>query len=272
MIKFSNLFILILLSSSIYSQDGSKLFLRVQYSITALEDFNRKPSDDWIYLDLGNSSSVYYSYFNYIRDSTVQSQKKLGLTAFEIIENVRGMKRGGKDVIISSANNKTFYIHSVIAIKKYVTSESIEDIKWSVTKDTTTMLNYKCYKATAHFRGREWTAWFAPDIPLTYGPWKLNGLPGLILKAADSEGHYTFEAMAIGKIDKIFQISDYSEYRAIPKKEFDQLLFKFKTEPLLTLENRGIKIESGKDAHGRPIDIKQKLKTRYNPIERDDPK
>ena len=63
--KIFNLFILILLPYSIYSQDGSKLFMRVQYSVTALEDFGKKQTDDWMYLDIGKNESVYYSYFNH---------------------------------------------------------------------------------------------------------------------------------------------------------------------------------------------------------------
>ena len=37
--------------------------------------------------------------------------------------------------------------------------------------------------ATTHFRGRDWKVWFSEEIPLPLGPWKLGGLPGLILAA-----------------------------------------------------------------------------------------
>ena len=74
--------------------------------------------------------------------------------------------------------------------------------------------------------------------------------------------------MVIGKIDKTLQMSDYSKYSSISKKEFDMLLNKFKTNPLAVLENKGVKIVVAKDANGRVIDVKQKMKTQYNPIER----
>lgn len=48
--------------------------------------------------------------------------------------------------------------------------------------------------AKTNFRGRIWTAFFTPEIPIKEGPWKLCGLPGIILKASDSKNHYSYEA------------------------------------------------------------------------------
>ena len=54
--------------------------------------------------------------------------------------------------------------------------------------------------ATANFRGRHWTAWFATDIPVSDGPWKLGGLPGLILEAYDKGHQYTFTAVGLERV------------------------------------------------------------------------
>lgn len=68
---------------------------------------------------------------------------------------------------------------------------------WTLTDDTTTVLGHKCQKATCHWRGRDFVAWFAPDIPIRRGPWLFGGLPGLILKVYDKDRYYTFEAVTI---------------------------------------------------------------------------
>ena len=63
---------------------------------------------------------------------------------------------------------------------------------WKLEDGDTTIVEYACHKATTHFKGRTWHVWYAPDIPISEGPWKLSGLPGLILAAKDSEGLFSF--------------------------------------------------------------------------------
>lgn len=75
--------------------------------------------------------------------------------------------------------------------------EDMPGFDWELTDSVTTVLGYSCKSARCVFRGREWTAFYAEDIPLADGPWKLHGLPGLILKASDKSGHYTFECIGI---------------------------------------------------------------------------
>ncbi len=65
-------------------------------------------------------------------------------------------------------------------------------INWELINDTKKINNYLCQKAIGNFRGREYTVWFTNDIPLGFGPWKLNGLPGLIIEAFDSTKTFYF--------------------------------------------------------------------------------
>ena len=55
----------------------------------------------------------------------------------------------------------------------------------------------KCNLATTKFRGREWKVWFTEEIPVSLGPWKLGGLPGLILKADADDDFIKFTAVSI---------------------------------------------------------------------------
>lgn len=62
-----------------------------------------------------------------------------------------------------------------------------KDISWQLIDDFKKIENYDCQKATCNFRGRNYTVWFTTKIPINFGPWKLYGLPGLILEAYDND-------------------------------------------------------------------------------------
>ncbi len=54
-------------------------------------------------------------------------------------------------------------------------------------------MGYHCHAAKCTYGGREWKVYYTNDIPLLpYGPWKLNGVKGLVLKAEDSEHNFVF--------------------------------------------------------------------------------
>jgi len=78
-------------------------------------------------------------------------------------------------------------------------TEVMQPMKWALHAETRTIIGHKCQRATCHWRGRDYEAWFAPDIPIRRGPWKFGGLPGLILKIYDTRHLYTFEAVGIEK-------------------------------------------------------------------------
>jgi len=79
----------------------------------------------------------------------------------------------------------------------FIVKENWVDINWKIESKTKKIGNYTATKATGSFRGRFYTAWFTYDIPVPFGPWKLHGLPGLILEAEDSEKMMRFYATEI---------------------------------------------------------------------------
>lgn len=73
------------------------------------------------------------------------------------------------------------------------------------------VMGYKCRKARLKYEGREWIAWYPPpDLPISSGPWKFYGFPGLVLKAEDTTGTHRFEAYSLleGKGLTINEVSD----------------------------------------------------------------
>jgi hypothetical protein len=76
-------------------------------------------------------------------------------------------------------------------------ADTLHPMEWKLTSEEKMVEGIPCKKAAVWFKGREYIAWYAPSIPLSNGPWKLGGLPGLILEAYDlnKEWHVTFKGM-----------------------------------------------------------------------------
>lgn len=78
-------------------------------------------------------------------------------------------------------------------LNRYYVTDSIPAIEWTIHPDEKIIGDFKSIKAEGFFRGRNYIVWFTPEIPIPNGPWKLGGLPGLILEAIDEEGKVQFE-------------------------------------------------------------------------------
>lgn len=83
--------------------------------------------------------------------------------------------------------------------KKQIISDSLNCIKWKLIKDKAEnkYLSRKVKMAKCHFRGRNYTAMYCPDIPISDGPFKFNGLPGLILKISSDDNFISYSATKI---------------------------------------------------------------------------
>lgn len=81
----------------------------------------------------------------------------------------------------------------------YSYQEKIE-YQWVIENETQEIMGYNCKKATTTYAGREWVAWFTLDIPVSAGPYKFRGLPGLIIKIADTTNSYDFELYSVVEV------------------------------------------------------------------------
>lgn len=180
--------------------------LRVWYAMNADSIADMNTYIDFQRLDVGDSISRYYSWFVYNSDSLLREWHKEHPKARSAPywQGPGGKKKGTwnqyefSDLYMQN-DMLTEYACMPCYLHKHNSqySEPIPRQSWIISFEIQELLGYTCQKATCHFRGRDYVTWFAPDIPVRQGPWKLGGLPGLILKAHDADTLYTFEAVRI---------------------------------------------------------------------------
>ncbi len=78
-----------------------------------------------------------------------------------------------------------FYFLATPYGEEFVVEEDNLIMNWNLENDTKIIGKYLCNKANVDFRGRSYIAWYTTEIPVSYGPWKFAGLPGLILEIYD---------------------------------------------------------------------------------------
>ena len=79
----------------------------------------------------------------------------------------------------------------------------------------------------------KWTAWFSPEIPVQNGPWKLGGLPGLILEAYAEGNQYSLIATGIQQSAKpIRAVYLANEYEATDLIKYLKAKRSFMENPL----------------------------------------
>lgn len=104
---------------------------------------------------------------------------------------------------IGSVNRADFradslYTRGSLFHEAYLLGEALPRLRWELENESRELGGLTAYKATTAFRGRQYTAWYYPDIPLPIGPWKLQGLPGVILEAHDAEGFFRAVFQSLG--------------------------------------------------------------------------
>lgn len=109
----------------------------------------------------------------------------------------------------------------------YLVYETIPVFKWEIENNETKKIgDYICKKATTTFRGRNYIAWYTLDFPTQFGPWKFNGLPGLILEVYDETDRFHWVVLKIKPSNnEIAFPKDESKYAIIDLKKYVALRY-----------------------------------------------
>ena len=218
------------------------------------------------YFDILQSGREYTKYFGYPIyqvDSVIYRRDINKITEQEDndISNQYGFMGASPYIILIHNRTKEISCYDRVFSDHYVYTDSAP-IAWQLGEGSEMVCGHTCSVATAHFRGREWTAYYAPDIPVGRGPWKFGGLPGLILHVEDSTGDQRFTAISLRTAHSDIYMDKNRDDFKTTRERFNKQLKDYKNDPG--------KIVSGspyapKDDRGREVLPKWKLF--FNPIE-----
>jgi GLPGLI family protein len=186
-------------SISSFAQAPDTLRAKINYRFTHVVDTTKKdqPYKEQMILLLGQNSSLYLSMDKVREDEErkrdIAEQIKNADPAHMSINVKTSNKTSGIQIYLFNKEKKMIIQQRMV--NNYLIEEALPMLKWKISKDTLTIAGLSCQKAFTHYKGRDYIAWFCQDLPFQSGPWKLSGLPGLIVEAYDTkkEVQFTFD-------------------------------------------------------------------------------
>jgi GLPGLI family protein len=176
-----------------FAQKPDTAQILVHYRFIHVGDTNNRahPYMENMVLFVGKAASSYKSYDAQLQNELYRKQLQEQVSAggnFRLDHKVTGSGTAYYQFI----NNKKL-VRKEMLVNPYIINEVWPSINWHISGDKANFSELHCQKATCHFAGRDYTAWFCPDLPLRVGPWKLNGLPGVIVEAYDAKKEVVFK-------------------------------------------------------------------------------
>lgn len=190
--------------------------LNVVYEFTYVRDLSQKdnPYVSNMVLSLGKGTSRYCSEKEYKDNdrNTIARRQQQQMQASAAARPMKAVAGGpalfvGKsgvairEEIIKDIPKRKLETTGFIGSKVYTVQTELPKISWELRPERKTIDKYTCQRALGRYAGRDYEVWFAPDLPFQDGPWKLNGLPGLILEAHDTNNEVAFTCKGINRND-----------------------------------------------------------------------
>lgn len=234
--KKISLFLLVFVVSFVFAQN---------YKVVYQVSWKPSKEKDSVYTDLSvlviDENKSYFSGYNtYYSDSL-----KTNIVDSHISNSKDGSLRipDSKKSLFRKIILKNIASDSIIQEEKFYTTtfhiQSSCKPKWKLHNEETLILGYKAKKASTEFRGRKWSAWYATEIPISDGPYKFYGLPGLILKISDEKEDYIFEAKGItnGIVKLHYRHFGLPNPVLLTEKKWFDFYKKYQKHPSIVLEN-----------------------------------
>lgn len=185
---------LILIGKQLNSQTHRFIY---ELTINSSEDTN---STEMV-LDINKDLIKFYDY-DFLRVDSIR--KKTG-------NNIQTNSETDQLIVRKNNSFENKEYHSLTY--DYYVINSNDKMIWTVENETRKVSDFKLQKATTNFGGRKWIAWFNPEIPFQQGPYKFQGLSGLIYEIYDSENTFHYSLIRSYNLKETTRTDDFLETR-----------------------------------------------------------
>lgn len=255
--------------STLHAQETA--FLECHYAETFRDNLDKKDiiRQDEMVLRIGRTSSEFFSLWRKGREHVTDSLRAKGASMNDIMaarEKIAYPVSVQYYTIYKNYPEKGMFTQTDnLAMQLYMCTEKMRTPEWTIEQERSNILGYDCQKAVTTFYGRKWQVWFTTEIPVREGPWKLHGLPGLILAAEDEDKDYCFQCIEIRKANSVIRMPR-KHYVKCTKEEFDCAVKEFNGDlnSFMKRQGKSIPVPQG----GTRQDAIEFFKKNYNYIER----
>ena len=164
---------------------------------------------------------------------------------------------GGTDVYYKNTAEKRYVNKTEISGKRFLIKDNLEQPKWEMSGETKNIGNYTCYKATQKREeirtsflmtdGEreekkekvtvETVAWYTPEIPVSNGPERFWGLPGLILEIQDGDQTIVCSEIVLNPKEKI-EIKEPKKGKKVSQEEYGEIMKKHSEDMMKRFTNQ----------------------------------
>lgn len=251
------LFIYLFTTSLFFSQKKFDVVYEADYKLNyKLSNSSNYKKETTFALLINPSSSFFKNMNKYIADSIEVEKIRIPLE-----QSMKYVTDFPETIGTTSAK---VYVTTVINIFDYYSYSEPNNINWKIKNEFKNILGFKCQKAETIKYGRTWTAWFTTDIPFQYGPYKFNGLPGLITEVYDTKDDYHYTLYTFRKRKYTCKSANIVKNAKATTKEKVAEAFKNRLAGMMRLHEKYIENKEDVEMMRRNAENAEKT---YNPIE-----
>lgn len=161
-------------------------------------------------------------------------------------DEVKKTRAEGLQVFVDKLVDSIYFVNAFTLSSEMIYSkEKTPKISWVFQKEIKKIGTFNCKKAIADFRGRKYSCWYTEGIPLPYGPWKLQGLPGLILEAKSEDGFFEIRFKKIKYPEDVVRVPSSKNQLLKKGTSFISLRdYKLKQQQSIKASDNSLKIQA----------------------------